>query len=112
MSKRVELGCAGHLIVSDMCLFRRHTQVGNYRVSTVGNYHPPNTKARSTIGAGEKYFETMVFRLTDKPADASEGCGCREVADWCEIACKRYATAGEAQAGHEAFVAEYERGDK
>ena len=113
MSKRVEIGCAGHLIVSDFCLFRRHTQVGNYRVSTVGNYFPPNSKERHTIGAGENsFFETMVFRTSDAPAKGSEDCGCREVIDWCEIACKRYATAGDAQAGHEAFVAEYERGEK
>ncbi len=110
MSKVTELGCAGHLIVASNCRWKRHTQVGNYRISSIGDYYPRDAKKRDTIGAGEdSFFETMVFRTTQVPAHGSEGCGCLEVEDWGEIDGQRYATAGEAQAGHEAFIAKYKR---
>jgi hypothetical protein len=111
MSKIVELGCAGHLIVARDCHFRRHTQIGDsYRVSTVGEYWPPHKDKRDTIGAGDdSFFETMVFKTTSKQCKDNEGCGCHEVADWCEIDCERYATAGKAQAGHQRYVKKYSR---
>lgn len=110
MSKRIELGCAGHLIVSSRCQFRRHTQVGNYRVSTIGNYFPNEDGPRKTIGAGaDSFFETMVFRTTRRAEPNSEGCGCRQVKGWSEIDGTRYATAGAANAGHEKYVAKYMR---
>ena len=34
-----ELGCAGHLIVANRCQWKRHTQVGKYRISSIGNYY-------------------------------------------------------------------------
>lgn len=113
--KVVELGCAGHLIVASSCRFRRHTQVGNdFRVSTVGDYYPDHRDGkRDTIGAGDKsFFETMVFRTLKAQDTGNEGCGCHAVADWCEIDGKRYATAGEAQKGHEQFVAKYRKARK
>lgn len=105
---RVELGCAGHFIASDSCRFRRHTQIdGAYRVSTVGDYYD-HTGKRQTVGAADdSFFETYVFRTTGAPADGNDGCGCVEVADWCEIDGRRWATAGEAQRGHEDFVEKY-----
>jgi hypothetical protein len=115
VSKRVELGCAGHLIVARWCLYRRHTQIGDsFRVSTVGDYRPPldgeRCGPRETIGAGkDSFYETMVFRTDPEPASKSEGCGCRKVIDWCEIDTKRYATAGEAHEGHERLVRKYMR---
>lgn len=105
--KREELGCAGHFICAKDCHWRRHTQIGKYRVSTVGNlffHHEPNK--RQTLGA-TGYFETLVFPLTDEQDDENEGCGCRKVADWTEIDGERYDTAGEAQAGHERYVSKY-----
>lgn len=109
---RTELGCAGHFIAARDCAFRRHTQVPGYRISTVGNLYyrvPGDDGERKTLGAGPKsFFETYVFKTTDEPAEDSEGCGCRKVADWSEVEGVRYATAGEAQAGHEAMVAKYE----
>jgi len=106
--RRVELGCAGHLIVASSCRWHRHTQVGRYRVSSIGDYFIGEDEPRRTIGAGDAaFFETMVFRTTDTPCRDSEGCGCLEVADWSEIDGERYPTAGEAQAGHERYVAKY-----
>ena len=107
---RVELGCAGHLIVASSCHWRRHTQVGDYRVSTIGNYYPDlrGKQKRETLGATkDSFFETMVFETIEKQAEGNEGCGCREVKSWSEIDGERYATAGEAQAGHERYIAKY-----
>jgi len=104
---RVELGCAGHFICASDCRWRRHTQVGRYRISSVGDFFPRGRVKRETIGAWG-YFETMVFKLTDKQSDGNEGCGCREVESFEEVETQRYETAGEAQAGHERYVAKYE----
>lgn len=107
---RVELGCAGHFICARDCQFRRHTQVGSkYRVSTVGNLYYDHEKGkRQTVGAGKNsFFETYIFETTGEPAVGSEGCGCIQIKDWSEIDGRRWATAGEAQAGHEQFVSKY-----
>lgn len=112
-TERVELGCAGHFIVSRACRFHRHTQVGHYRVSTVGDYYPRvgpgGEEKRETLGADPRsFFETMVFATKPDEAEGNEGCGCREVVSWSELDSHRYATAGEAQAGHERMVAQYQ----
>ena len=107
---RIELGCPGHLIVANKCRWRRHTQVGIFRVSTVGDYFPDRDGPRDTVGSGpQDFFETMVFRTTGLPDPGSEGCGCCEVTSYDNIASARYVTAGEAQAGHERLVAEFEQ---
>ena len=107
--KAVELGCAGHFICAKDCLWRRHTQVGKYRVSSVGDlYYKSEPYKRQTVGASG-YFETMVFALTNKQSSGNEGCGCREVKEWSEIDGERYDTAGEAQKGHEKYVRKYLR---
>lgn len=107
--ERVELGCAGHFICAKDCHWRRHTQVGGYRVSSVGNlYYDHEPNKRQTVGA-TGFFETLVFALTDEQDAGNEGCGCRKVAEWSEIDGERYETAGEAQAGHERYVAKYSK---
>jgi hypothetical protein len=106
--ERVELGCPGHFICARDCRWRRHTQVGRYRVSTVGDLYFEGKKARQTLGAGsDSFFETNVFRTSDAFEPESESCGCRAVESWSEIDGTRYATAGEAQQGHEKFVSKY-----
>ena len=107
MTERIELGCTGHLIVGDSCRWKRHTRVGSYRISSVGNYYPSDRKERETVGC-DRYFETMVFKLQpDAEDETAEGCGCGVVADWGEIDVDSYNTAGEAQAGHERMVEKY-----
>lgn len=104
--KITELGCAGHLIMSSRCRWRRHTQIGDvYRVSTVGDYFPSDT--REPIGWGDQFFESMVFATAAAYEPNNDGCGCRQVVDWTGLEIRRYATAGEAQAGHEDLVAKY-----
>ena len=107
--RRVELGCPGHFICAADCRFRRHTQVGgNYRVSTVGDLFFSGKDGRQALGASDdSFFETNVFRTTGVPVDGSGGCGCVEVKGWSEIDGERYATAGEAQSGHERYVRKY-----
>jgi hypothetical protein len=111
MAKIVELGCAGHFICANDCRWRRHTQVGNYRVSTVGDlYYRSEENKRQTVGSGlEDFFETMVFKLRREKCDDNDGCGCRRVKEWSELECIRYKTAGEAQKGHEAMIRKYAR---
>lgn len=105
----VELGCVGHCIIGEHCRFRRHTQVGDsYRVSTIGDYF--YDKKRRTLGADDdSFFETMVFATSASLDSGNEGCGCHAVTDWGELDGERYATAGEAQAGHERYVEKYKQ---
>ncbi len=115
--RRVELGCPGHFIAVESCHYRRHTQVGSYRVSTIGDYYqvdlddPQRQRTkRTTVGAGkDAFYETMVFKTTRKPAKGNGGCGCREVKDWGGLECIRAATAKEAHKVHERMVVKYGR---
>lgn len=105
------LGCAGHLIVARYCRWHRHTQIdgpgGSWRVSTIGNYYVGDVL--TTVGASDDaFFETMVFPTAiNGLAEDSDGCGCRPVLDWDGEGCRHYATAGEANAGHEEMVADF-----
>jgi len=60
--KWIWYGHAGHLCVGHYCRFHLCTKVGQFFISTVGDYFPPGEDARDTIGGGEKdFFETYVF---------------------------------------------------
>lgn len=107
---RKELGCAGHFIGGHDCRWHRHTEINGYRISSVGDYYRHGCDERQTLGAApDSFFETMVFRLGKGQSANNEGCGCRAVADWTALDCVRYATAGDAQKGHEKMVAKYAR---
>lgn len=91
-------GYAGHFVGAKSCQFHLHTRVGNYRVSTVGDYHPGGREEMETLGAGDCFYETFVFRV--------EGMGTHgegDVVDWSEVEVDRYRTSDEACAGHLAF---------
>lgn len=107
----VELGCPGHFHGSSECLWRRHTQVGNLRVSTVGDHKTCRNKKEpyeripmGFYGDEEMWYETMVFLTSNEPAEGSDGCGCKRVSCWHEISRVLYGAAGEAQVGHEELV--------
>lgn len=84
-------GHAGHLIVAKWCRFHLSTRVGDYRISTIGEYVQPNIAGIEPDGkdlGGPEYaefesvglgrlFETYVFRV--------HGDGLGEVDDWGEI---------------------------
>jgi len=94
-----------------------HTRVGDYRISTVGDYHPldvlnPDRERRAQpvekahpIGAGDAaLYETFVFVVA---GEGTHGEG--EVQDWGEIDSERYATAEDAERGHMEFCRKYAR---
>jgi len=115
-------GHACHLIVGSNCQFHMATKVGDYLISTVGEYLPDapvreilaETRGVTLKGQGDarladfmqkigfedigykRKFETMVFRLTDQSKD----CGCPEVADWAELEVAAYNDCAEASKGH------------
>jgi hypothetical protein len=104
-------GYAGHFICADWCKFRMCTKVGDFLVSTVGDYHMPirgeEQGPRKTIGAGDDaFFETYVFNAG--PRCSAKGCDCGQpTIDGSEIDGERCATAGEAQKLHMAKCLEY-----
>ena len=98
-------GFPGHLCVAHKCRFSLCTQVGDYLVSTVGDYYY-NDK-RETIGAGEdSFFETYVFKTGEVCSEKDCGCGLPGL-DGGEIDGVRAATAGEAQKTHLEFCEKY-----
>lgn len=93
----------GHFHGHADCHWFRTTDVGDYRISSIGEYRPGGL-ANPVLAfdlAGNAY-ETMVFRLC-----GIAGCdelGARHVASWTNIAGKRYADAVAAHVGHEKMV--------
>jgi len=103
-------GYPGHLIVADMCRFSMCTQVGEYLISTVGDYWPDGERGkRRTIGGGDdSFFETYVFKAG--PPCAVKSCGCGQpTIDGSEIDGERCATAGEARELHMKYCEKYAR---
>lgn len=116
MSTRTELGCAGHYICAHDCRWRRHTQVigdcGRYRISTVGDMWSSfgGVFRRMRVNCNDDaYYQSAVFTIQDEPDGRNDGCGCHPVTSYEDVETASYATAGEAQAGHERLVAYYMR---
>ena len=65
MAKITERGWGGHFICAAQCLFRRNTLIEGEHdsvvVSTVGAMRLRDGNGLETIGAGGRYYETMVF---------------------------------------------------
>lgn len=57
-------GVPGHFICADRCAFRLSTEIGVYRVSTVGAFYAqPGVSSSMTMIGSDRHYETMVFRL-------------------------------------------------
>lgn len=99
-------GYAGHFICSDRCLFRLCTQVGKYRVSTVGDLYinPEDEKPETVAGLKNAYFETMVFLAEDR-----QECGCHAVSDYAELERSLYPDHIQAHAGHMEMIEKYRK---
>lgn len=93
-SEWVWCGYAGHFVGQFDCRLRMHTRVGNFRVSTVGDYHPGGQREREPIGA-RRYFETFVFPV-EGHGDHGEGV----VVDWTEQDSRAWETEHDAERGH------------
>lgn len=62
-------GYAGHFIAARGCRFHLHTRIGDYTVSTLGDYYPSDADPDgppTEVGLGRLY-ETMVFAVVDDP---------------------------------------------
>jgi hypothetical protein len=125
-SKWKWFGNAGHFICSRDCQFHLTTEVGEYLISTVGQYFPGDNireilaKSRGVvlegIGDARRYdymkkigyedislyfkYETMVFKVGTHCSDPECDCGMPIPSDWSEIDSDRYQTAGHATQGH------------
>ena len=85
------------------------TDIGDYRISTVGGYFPSHKKEDEEpeeIGCNRKY-ETFVFDLGKSLCRC--GCGMRDVKSYSEIDSDGYNTDKDANAGHMAMCLKYAR---
>jgi hypothetical protein len=108
MEKRADwiwYGHPAHFIGAKDCNFRQATEVGNYIVSTVGDYRPAllGDKQERLGYQDDSFYETMVFK---KGAMCDCGCGEHRI-EHPEIEGERYATALQAREGHLRYCREY-----
>lgn len=119
-------GNAGHLCVADRCRFHLCTQVGEFLVSTVGEYVPDSATCEilaacrkivlegkgnarrvrwlrqngyEKLGAGDGTYETMVFVAGEPCAIPDCHCGLPQISG-IELHGEWYTTAGDATEGH------------
>lgn len=98
-------GYAGHLCVGKRCAFHLATRIGGFLISTVGDYYPPNSSRRETIGCGtDDFFETFVFHCQ---GDDKNG---NPIIDPSEIDGERYADSNAAENGHYRYCEKYAEG--
>ena len=97
-------GYPGHLIVGAKCAYHLATRVGDYFISTVGDYRANGIDLPAeTIGAGkDSFYETCVFRC-----DGDNENGDPNITDWGEIDGERYASSIEAERGHYSYCEKY-----
>ena len=89
-------------------------RVGDYRISTVGDYYPGrDDKGPTTVGA-DRLYETYVFRIESECGQCEPPCGQGEVGDWCEIDSLGANDVITAEANHMALCRKYaaEAGDQ
>lgn len=85
-------GQAGHFCAADRCCYHLHTHVGNYCVSTVGEYFlSPNDRRPVPVGSTAHLYECLVFRLDESG---------EHIAEYVELEVVRSMTREEAQAAH------------
>lgn len=99
-------GHPGHFCAASYCRFHLATRVGDYLISTVGDYYTnPEDGERKEIGYsadGSAWFETYVFKVA-----GTLDCGCAEVDGWSEIDGERWSEAKMAHDGHLQYCQKY-----
>jgi hypothetical protein len=94
-------GQAGHFCSADNCRFHLHTHVGDYCVSTVGEWFPADGEKMHAIGGaghderGGRTYETMVFTIDGGRVSSTE------------ISCDAYWSRKDANDGHLAMCEKY-----
>ncbi len=100
-------GHAGHLIVASSCRHHLHTRVGDYRISTIGDYYPRHNDEKPTTVGCDRLFETYVFRIVGECTECTDGdCGQGQV-DWSEIDSLGANDWREAERNHMALCRKY-----
>ena len=99
------------MIVGARCRFHMLTAVGNYLISTVGDYHQRDDDIEPTpIGAGkDALYETFVFNFRRGTICALPDCDCGhpEPDEWGEIDGERAATGKAAREAHMRYCEKY-----
>lgn len=104
-------GNVGHFICGRWCRFHLATRVGDWFVSTVGEYvHPRHSQGSEQAEAAwletnypgedigyQRKYETMVFRAGEQPCSC--GCG-MPTGNFTEVECRGYNDAKAANNGH------------
>jgi len=103
-SEWVWYGYAGHFIGGRHCAYHLSTRIGDYLISTVGDYRPPSLGGeRERLGAGKNdYYETHIF-----PCDGETKDGDPNVTEWCEVDGTRYPESIDAERGHRDYCEKY-----
>jgi len=97
-------GYAGHLIVSARCAYHLTTRIGDYLISTVGDFRPDGDE-RAPIGAGpDAFFETYVFDCLGEDKEGNP-----ILKEFCEIDGQRYAESLLAEKGHYRYCRKYSK---
>ena len=108
MKELIWYGNGGHFCGLSDCQFHLCTEVGDYLISTVGEYYPDGYKkgrGMCALGLGEKdLYETMVFRISSRCQ-----CGCGLPNGYDNIETFRYATPKEANEKHRELCEKYRR---
>lgn len=91
-------GHPGHFIAAYSCHFWLNTTIGNYRISTIGDYQPFERGTNETIGM-DRTHETFVFETDDHG----------EVSVYSEIDTDAYNDCDAATTGHLAMCRKYAR---
>lgn len=95
-------GYAGHFIGGKSCSYHLATRIGDYLVSTVGDYHTADGKRNLLGAADDSWFETMVF-----PCAGEESTGDAIILNWDSIDGERYAESLLAEQGHYRYCKKY-----
>lgn len=114
-------GKAGHCIIGHWCRFHMLTHVGNWLISTIGEYvHPRNSKGTEKddykwwednypgedLGSGFQY-ETFVFKAGNPCREEGCNCGQPTLSDTSEVDVIGANNAKEATAAHMTLCKKY-----
>jgi hypothetical protein len=96
-------GNAAHYCGSNYCRFHLTTEIGKYVISSVGEYRPFNNNGKMEEIDYDRFYETMVFKVSSH-CDMNECGKCMlPIIDGNELDVSAYNTAGDAAKGHMAM---------
>lgn len=113
-------GAPGHFISGRYCRFHLCTLVGDYLISTIGEYVPPEITAKGRVDEGkwlEEHwpgedvglgkYETMAFTAGDRCKEPGCNCGQPTIGSAEELSVEWTADRGKARAAHMAMCEKY-----